>query len=96
MRICRVCKGMPDPAGYCPKCDKVRSKYEQIETEDIRVVIYCLYVDYVRRFHEQDAPTMLDYKDFMHEMYGDRVLVENILSMYGLHHRIGEYLSSLI
>lgn len=91
MRICRVCKGMPDPAGYCPKCDKHRSEYELIELHDISTMLYALYVDYVRRFHEHDAPTMLTLKEFCRSELRNRVFMENLLSMYGLHHRMKDY-----
>lgn len=95
MRICRVCKGMPDPAGYCPKCDKQRTDFELIELHDITAILYALYVDYVRRFHEQDAPTMMCFRDFSRSELHNREFMENLLTMYGLHHRLKEYYSVL-
>ena len=95
MRICRVCKGMPDPVGYCPKCNKVRTKYEQIEPRDVATMLYALYVDYVRKFHEQDAPTMLLYKEFYATEFRNTEFMERLLTMYGLHHKLKEYYSVL-
>jgi hypothetical protein len=95
VRICRVCKGIVDAAGLCRRCGKVRHGYEVIEPENIETILYALYVDYVRRFHEQDAATMLDYCTFIKEMYGNRTFMESLLSMYGLQHRLKDYLISM-
>lgn len=94
MRICRICKGIIKD-GRCPRCDKVRTDFEQVELKGIREILYALYVDDTRRFHERDAPTMLDYATFQKECFRNSDLMERLLTMYGLHHRIGEYLSEV-
>lgn len=94
MRLCRICKGIVKD-GRCPRCDKDRTEYDTYLPKDVCELLYALYVDNVRRFHERDAPTMLDYAAFRKECFHDTELMENLLTLYGLHHRIGEYLSEV-
>lgn len=95
MRICRTCKGILRKDGYCPKCDRQRSRFDSVEIKDIPRTLYSLYVEYVRRFHEQDAPTMLCYRDFASSELRDRTFMEYLLSLFGMHHRIPEYVGYL-